>query len=145
MSTRAVYTFKTLSEWDQSEVHIYKHHDGYPKGGLTFIKEAFEYYISNYETMKHLVNRDALSTCFLLSINKGEKYGNCDITEHHNKHGDLEYRYEITPLKNFKEIPTLTNIAIKIYSCASWEGEEKLIFGGDLHQAVSKFQTLEVA
>jgi hypothetical protein len=145
MSTRAVYTFKTPSEWDQSEVHIYKHHDGYPKGGLTFIKEAFAYYINNYETMKHLVNRDALSTCFLLSINKGEKYGGCDITEHHNKHGDIEYRYEITPLKDFKEIPTLTNIAIKIYSCASWEGEERLIFGGDLHQAVSKFQTLEVA
>ena len=145
MSTRAVYTFKTLSDWDKSEVHIYKHCDGYPKGGLTFIKEAIEYYDDNYETMKHLVNRDALSTCFLLSVNKGEKYGNCDITEHHNKHGDLEYRYEITPLKNFKEVPTLTNIAIKIYSCASWEGKEKLIFDGDLHQAVSKFQTLDVA
>jgi len=145
MSTRAVYTFKTLSDWDQSEVHVYKHCDGYPKGGLTFIKEAFGYYISNYETMKNLVDRDALLTSFLLSVNKGAKYVNCDITEHHDKHGDLEYRYEITPLKDFKQIPMLTEIAIKIYSCASWEGEEKLIFDGDLHQAVSKFKTLDVA
>ena len=97
MSTRAVYTFKTLSEWDKSEVHIYKHCDGYPKGGLTFIKDAVQYYYDNYETMKHLANRDALLTSFLLSVNKGEKYVNCDITEHHNKHGDLEYRYEISP------------------------------------------------
>ena len=145
MSTRAVYTFKTLSKWDQSEVHIYKHHDGYPKGGLTFIKDAVQYYYDNYETMKNLVDRDALLTSFLLSVNKGAKYVNCDITEHHDKHGDLEYRYEITPLKDFKQIPMLTEIAIKIYSCASWEGEEKLIFDGDLHQAVSKFKTLEVA
>ena len=145
MSTRAVYTFKTLSDWDQSEVHVYKHHDGYPKGGLTFIKDAVEYYYDNYETMKNLVDRDALLTSFLLSVNKGAKYVNCDITEHHDKHGDLEYRYEITPLEGFSDASCLTNTGIKIYSCASWEGEEKVIFDGDLHQAISKFKTLDVA
>lgn len=144
MSTRAVYTFKTLSKWDESEVHIYKHHDGYPQGGLSFIKAAIEYYDNNYETMKILVDRDALLTCFLLSINKGEKYGACNITEHHNKHGDLEYRYEITPLKDFKEAPRPTKISIKIYSCASWEGNEKLIFNGNFHQAYFKFLNLKV-
>ena len=25
MSTRAVYTFKNISDWDNSEIHIYKH------------------------------------------------------------------------------------------------------------------------
>ena len=84
-------------------------------------------------------------TSFLLSVNKGEKYGNCDITEHHNRHGDLEYRYEITPLEGFSDASCFTNTGIKIYSCASWEGEEKLIFDGDLNQAVSKFKTLDVA
>ena len=145
MSTRAVYTFKTPSEWDQSEVHIYKHCDGYPKGGLTFIKNAIEYYCDNYDTMKHLANRDALSTCFLLSCNKGEKYGDCEITEHHDKHGDLEYRYSIIPLKDFKEVPNFRNIAIRIYSCASWKGKEKIIFNDSLQQALSEFKTLDVA
>ena len=143
MSTRAVYTFKTMSEWDNSEVHIYKHHDGYPKGGLTWIKEAYLYYREHQETMKHLVNRDALSTCFLLSINKGEQYGNCEITEHHEKHGDLEYRYEIFASNDFKQNPIANNICIKIFSCASWEGKEKLIFIGDFAEAIAEFQTLE--
>ena len=67
MSTRAVYTFKTNSEWDNSEVHIYKHHDGYPKGGITWIKQAYLFYREN-EALHNLVTRDALSTSFLLSI-----------------------------------------------------------------------------
>ena len=145
MSTRAVYTFKNNSEWDNSEVHIYKHHDGYPEGGLTWIEQGYLYYRDNHETMKHLANMDALATSFLLAINKGEQYGNCEITEHHKKHGDLEYRYEIYALKEFKEMPIARNLAVKIYSCASWEGEESIIFNGDFSQAVAKFGRLGVA
>lgn len=143
MSTRAVYTFKNISEWDNSEVHIYKHHDGYPMGGLTWIKQAYLYYRENHETLKHLENRDALVTSFLLSINKGERYGGCSITEHHEKHGDLEYRYEISTLKNFKDSPIATNVEIRIYLTAFWEGDEELIFRGNLAEAIAEFKTLE--
>ena len=142
MSTRAVYTFKTNSEWDSSEVHIYKHHDGYPKGGITWIKEAYLYYRNN-EAIKHLYVRDALSTSFLLSINKGEKYGGCEITEHHKTHGDIEYRYEIKAKREFKKLPIATNLDIVVYSTASWEGEEKRIFKGNLAEAVAQFKTLD--
>ena len=145
MSTRAVYTFKNISDWDNSEIHIYKHHDGYPTGGLTWIKQAYLYYRENQKTLKHLENRDALVTSFLLSINEGEKYGGCSITEHHEKHGDLEYRYEISTLKNFKDSPIATNMSIRIYSIASWEGDKGLIFGGSLAQAIAEFGTLEEA
>jgi hypothetical protein len=145
MSTRAVYTFKNISEWDNSEVHIYKHHDGYPMGGLTWIRQAYLYYRENHKTLKNLENRDALVTSFLLSINEdeGDKYGGCYITEHHEKHGDLEYRYEISTLNNFKESPIATNMAIRIYSTASWKGDEELIFRGNLAEAIAKFKTLE--
>ena len=145
MSTRAVYTFKNISEWDNSEVHIYKHHDGYPIGGLTWIKQAYLYYRENHKTLKNLENRDALVTSFLLSINEdeGDKYGGCNITEHHKKHGDLEYRYEISTLKNFKDSPIATNMAIRIYSTTSWEGDEELIFRGNLAEAIAEFKTLE--
>ena len=145
MSTRAVYTFKNISDWDNSEIHIYKHHDGYPTGGLTWIKQAYLYYRENQKTLKHLENRDALVTSFLLSINEGEKYGGCSITEHHKKHGDLEYRYEISTLRNFKESPIATNMRILIYSTASWEGDEGLIFRGNLAEAIAEFGTLEEA
>ena len=145
MSTRAVYTFKNISDWDNSEIHIYKHHDGYPTGGLTWIKQAYLYYRENQKTLKHLENRDALVTSFLLSINEGEKYGGCSITEHHERHGDLEYRYEISTLKNFKDSPIATNMSIRIYSIASWEGDKGLIFGGRLAQAIAEFGTLEEA
>ena len=145
MSTRAVYTFKNISDWDNSEIHIYKHHDGYPTGGLTWIKQAYLYYRENQKTLKHLENRDALVTSFLLSINEGEKYGGCSITEHHERHGDLEYRYEISTLKNFKDSPIATNMSIRIYSIASWEGDKGLIFGGSLAQAIAEFGTLEEA
>lgn len=145
MSTRAVYTFKTNSEWDSSEVHIYKHHDGYPKGGLTWIQEAYLYYRDN-EAVKHLQTRDALATSFLLSLNKGEKYGGCEITEHHKAHGDLEFRYEIKAKREFKEMPIACNLDIVIYSTASWEGKEKIIFKGNFVEAVAEFKTLgEVA
>ena len=145
MSTRAVYTFKNISDWDNSEIHIYKHHDGYPTGGLTWIKQAYLYYRENQKTLKHLENRDALVTSFLLSINEGEKYGGCSITEHHERHGDLEYRYEISTLKNFKDSPIATNMSIRIYSIASWEGDKGLIFGGSLAQAIAEFGTLDEA
>ena len=145
MSTRAVYTFKNISDWDNSEIHIYKHHDGYPTGGLTWIRQAYLYYRENQKTLKHLENRDALVTSFLLSINEGEKYGGCSITEHHERHGDLEYRYEISTLKNFKDSPIATNMSIRIYSIASWEGDKGLIFGGSLAQAIAEFGTLEEA
>lgn len=146
MSTRAVYTFKNISDWDNSEIHIYKHHDGYPTGGLTWIKQAYLYYRENHKTLKNLENRDALVTSFLLSINEdeGDKYGGCRITEHHERHGDLEYRYEISTLKNFKDSPIATNMSIRIYSIASW-GDKGLIFGGSLAQAIAEFGTLEEA
>ena len=51
MSTRAVYTFKNISDWDNSEIHIYKHHDGYPTGGLTWIKQAYLYYRENHKSL----------------------------------------------------------------------------------------------
>ena len=99
----------------------------------------------NQKTLKHLENRNALVTSFLLSINEGEKYGGCSITEHHERHGDLEYRYEISTLKNFKDSPIATNMSIRIYSIASWEGDKGLIFGGSLAQAIAEFGTLEEA
>ena len=147
MSTRAVYTFKNISDWDNSEIHIYKHHDGYPTGGLTWIKQAYLYYRENHKTLKNLENRDALVISFLLSINEdeGDKYGGCRITEHHERHGDLEYRYEISTLKNFKDSPIATNMSIRIYSIVSWEGHKGLIFGGSLAQAIAEFGTLEEA
>jgi hypothetical protein len=36
MSTRAVYTFKD----DHQVIHVYKHYDGYPEGGLGAINNA---------------------------------------------------------------------------------------------------------
>ena len=87
MSTRAVYTFISKSDWGLQEVHIYKHHDGYPTGGIDFIDMA-----SRGASSTDVPKRDLLVANFIIE-NRNE--GLIEITSHWKHHGDLEYRYEI--------------------------------------------------
>lgn len=87
MSTRAVYTFISKSDWGLKEVHIYKHHDGYPTGAIEFIDNATRGYAST-----DIPQRDTLVANFII---ENRVHGLIEITSHWKHHGDLEYRYEI--------------------------------------------------
>lgn len=45
MSTRAIYTFREPRPFDgcPDSYHVYKHHDGYPEGAVTFIRAALDH------------------------------------------------------------------------------------------------------
>ena len=113
MSTRAVYTFISKSDWGLQEVHIYKHHDGYPTGGIDFIDNA---------TRGVLVvifhKRDLLVANFIIE-NRNE--GLIEITSHWKHHGDLEYRYEI-----------FEDLNIRIFELGFDSGDWSLIYDGHL-------------
>ena len=80
MGTRAVYTFLD----DRGTHHVYKHWDGYPEGALQFISFAKD---------KAWPYRDTRLMSLLLRLfqQTKEASGDLRLTEHWNKHGDLEY------------------------------------------------------
>lgn len=86
MSTRAVYTFKD----EDSEFHVYKHHDGYPQGAARWIENAVVYAwpLPRFEACE-------FGAAFIAG-NKETRGGGVYLTTHWKDHGDLEYRYEIT-------------------------------------------------
>ena len=96
MSTRAVYDFIDNGKWANKSVSIYKHHDGYPTGGLGFIFNATKIHVpsgdefTNYRDDTNI--RDRLVVGFFVN---NVQSGMMEITRGHEFHGDLEYRYEI--------------------------------------------------
>ena len=99
MSTRAVYTFVKEGKYGLKNVHVYKHHDGYPKGAIEFISNAINplrnlktFYNSQMHSEGDLNTRDMLVSNFLT---QNEENGLIEITSDWKDHGDLEYRYEI--------------------------------------------------
>jgi hypothetical protein len=84
MSTRAVYTFKDAT----NEHHVYKHHDGYPKGAMQFIWKTINkaWPLPRFEA-------DEFAAAFI-AANK-EDAGGVRLTKGPESHGDLDYRYEV--------------------------------------------------
>lgn len=94
MSTRAVYTFID----DMGTHHVYKHHDGYPRGAVEWITAALPYAwpLPRFEA-------DDFAAAFVAANKEGVKPGDppmyqgggVRLTHGYDRHGDLEYRYEI--------------------------------------------------
>jgi hypothetical protein len=124
MSTRATYTFKATTEYDH-DMHIYKHHDGYPQGGLNFIYNALQGPRS-YNCFQDIeLTRDQAVLNFFSCNN----YESISFTSHYKTHGDIEYRYEIK--KTGKDDLHLSNWNIKAYKLDYGPDKfknEKLIF-----------------
>ena len=150
MSTRAMYTFTD----DRESFHVYKHHDGYPLsdgyGGLAFIQNAIPYAwnLPRFEAAE-------FAAAFVAANKRGIKEhiadmpdmkdfyeergagGDIDLmpqgTINDVRHGDLEYRYEITSGKN--------DLHVKVFHC-DWnlggkgEWNDKLLFDGTLKGAL---------
>ena len=126
MSTRATYTFKATTEYDH-DMHIYKHHDGYPQGGLNFIRNALQGPRSYNQYRDIELTRDQAVLNFFSCNN----YESISFTSHYESHGDLEYRYEIK--KTGKDQLDLDNWTIKVYKLEFGDEKfenEQLIFSG---------------
>ena len=114
MSTRAVYTFHSVASpegaTDRNPISIYKHHDGYPSGALSFLSNASLYctdevkfttcsYVDTNSYLDDEVEpitvasvRDQFVLGFMMSNgNGGHKY----FTPSPEAHGDIEYAYNI--------------------------------------------------
>ena len=114
MSTRAVYTFHSVASpegaTDRNPISIYKHHDGYPSGALSFLLNASLYctdhvkfttcsYVDTNSYLDDEVEpitvasvRDQFVLGFMMSNgNGGHKY----FTPSPEAHGDIEYAYNI--------------------------------------------------
>ena len=113
MSTRAVYTFISKNDWGLKEVHIYKHHDGYPTGAIEFIDNATRGYAST-----DIPQRDTLVANFII---ENRVHGLIEITSHWKHHGDLEYRYEIEE-----------DLTIRIFELSFDSGDWSLRYEGHL-------------
>ena len=146
MSTRAVYTFKNSKQYGLNEVHIYKHHDGYPKGAISFISNAIDF--RDTKDMNFPKNkRDSLAISFLLSNTSDSPYGSdCELTSHYKNHGDLEYRYEIEYMPFIKLDGSKSEyLNIKIFQVNSFEDFETLIFDAPIEEAFKEYLIKEVS
>ncbi len=117
MSTRAVYTFTE----GKDKYHVYKHHDGYPGGAARAIRKAVEHAwdLPRFEA-------DEFAAAFV-AANKtetraGQRGGGVRLTHGPKKHGDLEFRYEIT----FQD-----ELHVKCYEVGE---KDRLIWSGTLDQ-----------
>ena len=93
MGTRAVYSFSD----DRETFHGYKHWDGYPEGALQYISFAKDraWKLPRFEA-------DEFAASFVAANKVGE--GDIRLTPHYNKHGDLDYRYEVRCRSNDKDL-----------------------------------------
>ena len=93
MSTRATYDF--IDEYERFTV--YKHHDGYPSGGLSFIEAAKKHAwkLPRFEASD-------FGAGFIVANKDGG--GGVRLTGSRESHGDTEYHYEISLDEASKEL-----------------------------------------
>jgi len=99
MATRAVYSFQ-----DQyNTYHVYKHWDGYPEGALEFIAAALPYAwpLPRYEA--------ADFAAAFIAANKKPEGGDVYMTDHWEKHSDIEYRYMVRQVEG--------KLTVNVYEC----------------------------
>nr|BDD45306.1 hypothetical protein 26 [bacterium] len=124
MSTRAVYTFKDDRDTD---IHVYKHHDGYPEGAAEWIFEAVSA-LKKTPGWEDNITKDGLAASFVMTHLTF-------FTDHYKTHGDLEYRYEITTENQ--------EVYVKAYIHKGYKSYEHIyeeIFSGTLEDFMKKFE-----
>jgi hypothetical protein len=137
MSTRACYVFKHENQNDvrKNDITIYKHHDGYPAGAISWIKAAKDYgnKLPADEFGENLIyERDKMVTGFMAcpEITNSAKW----FTDNYKDHGDLSYHYVIYG-------DTTVEIWQHNYYVVGDKIEDKveLIFLGSIDEAVKKY------
>jgi len=148
MSTRAMYTFKD----EYGVVHVYKHHDGYPEGGVAWIANA-----RNYAWPLPRFEADDFAAAFVAAnkpkYDPDEKYSNSGggvrlcgphIQKPYEMAVDAGYHYIV----EFKENKLyLTIYSVKWWDTGEWDtiDEEEfrsLVFRGTLTEAIEKYKIL---
>lgn len=126
MGTRAVFTFKAHGE----TYHVYKHWDGYPREAARFIANAVRYAWGGDR-----FESSDFAAAFIAG-NKQEGGGDVYFSRGPNKHGDLEYSYEIYPDKR-------THVrSVKAYEVGYTSSDKlvrKQIFNGTLDKFISQY------
>lgn len=125
MSTRAVYTFIDSDD----TFHVYKHHDNYPTGAVKFIENALKlsWELPRFEA-------DEFATGFI-AANKNYP-GNIRLTTHYERHGDLDWRYEI--YFDNKHLDLMINVF-----AFRWGNGQKKLFTGTLKEFKEQAEDLE--
>ena len=102
MSTRGVYTFIDKNE----RFHVYKHWDNYPVheenpeiGAYAWIKQA-------KEVAWDLPRFEASEFGAAFIARHKATGGGVYLTKHYNRHGDIEFRYEIRQVGDKLEVRT---------------------------------------
>lgn len=125
MSTRAMYTFKD----EHQTIHVFKHHDGYPEGGISWIANARPYAwdFPRFEA-------DEFAGAFV----HANKEGPGGIRLCHGKNhaweyfGDCEYWYQISHDGK--------NLIVEVFETNWWDKPtSERIFKGALDEAIAKF------
>jgi hypothetical protein len=108
MGTRAVFTFKDKHE----SFSVYQHYDSYPEYALEAIKDAKDYAwaLPRFEASD-------FSAAFI-AANKKPGGGNIYLTDTHENHSDLEYRYEIEDNDN--------KLFVKVYEVQEYDDNKPI-------------------
>lgn len=122
MGTRAVYSFSD----DRDTHHVYKHWDGYPENALQYISFAKDraWKLPRYEA-------DEFAASFVAANKSGE--GDIRLTSHYDKHGDLDYRYEVRCRSNDKDLHVI------IYDVDYNESKYTIVDQGYLDDLLKKY------
>ena len=135
MSTRAVYTFKDNHE----TIHVYKHCDGYPEGGLSWIANArhFAWNLPRFEASDFAAafvaankedrrKSDYPNTC-------GGDVRLTSATDPWDVAGDAEYHYTVTCVGG--------ELMVRIDAVSWWKGYStpETLFDGTLADAITEF------
>ena len=107
MGTRTVLTFKDK----YNTFSVYQHYDGYPEYTLPAIKEAkeFAWDLPRFEASDF--------SAAYIAANKQKGGGNVYMTDIHESHSDLDYRYEIEK-KN-------KNLLVKVFKVEEYDEEAR--------------------
>lgn len=119
MSTRATYEFR--DEW--GEHTVYRHHDGYPAGGVQWIANAvpLAWPLPRFEA-------DEFAASFIAG-NK-DREGGVRLTKGRDAHGDTQFHYVVS-MKDRK-------LHIEIYERGIGRDDWKLLEEGGLHELLKK-------
>lgn len=127
MSTRAMYTFKD----ERDTIHVYKHHDGYPEGGVDFIRSATgsAWVLPRFEA-------DDFAAAFVAankSSGGGIRLCGTRVQEPWDFSTDSEYWYVVTCENGA--------LHVSVNEVDWWDDEKQTteIFTGTLQEAIDKF------
>ncbi len=128
MSTRATITVAD----DRDSFDIYQHHDGYPDGPHGLVRHIAMARRLAWDLPRFEAADFAAAIIAVLKDRGGSTY----LTKEAQAHGDRDFHYRVTPLREDMTTRVMLTISKPSWECRKGDVE---IFAGEIQEAVARF------